>query len=302
MSWLSDIGDTLSSGFSSIARPLGSVLGAAAPLMGGALGGTFGGPMGAALGSSLGQGVGGMLRGNSGQSQSPYAQSQGDYQSPYGQSQSQYGSPISPETYSLAPTPSPNIAGGGIPSWMQNTPMSQMGGQLGQMGGSFLNNQLQQNLPSWMQNSTAAQLPGALGQQLGQMAGSYLPQSWQGLAGALGNLGQTAGNIFSQNYGSNIPEQFRNTQIGQMGTQLGGMAGNYLNNQAQERMPAWMQNQSLNSMSNMGNMGYGGQQSMGQNMYSQNNQARNYNKFAMGGPITRAQRDFSQVMNMAPMY
>jgi len=237
MSWLSDIGDA----FSSIAKPivsagssiLGPVLGAAreaAPAIGGLLGGRLGGPAGAAIGSSLGSGISNAFGGGGGGGGQSQPQQQFQTQ------QQPYASPISPMSYSLMPTPSPNFGGGSnFNAWPQYQPENwgnqirnfgdvfgnQAGNFLGGMGSQFMN----RYVPQQYMQSQIGDIPGMMGRQAGNWLGNQLPESMSGLRSLMGSAGEYGGNYLMNRFGGSL-DPYRNLTLGQLPQEFGNYASN----------------------------------------------------------------------------
>jgi hypothetical protein len=321
MSWLSDVFDTVGS----VAKPFTSLLGRAAPVIGGVLGGRFGGPMGAALGSSLGQGIGGALNPQS--EQEPPRTSYWD---------SVPGGNNSPNF--LAPTPSPNVAppslselGGNfgqtmgsnvgnaarnffsnyMPSSMQSTPMNQIGQQAGNMAGNALQSRFNSMIPQEYQQATFGQLPQMFGNSFSQRINSMLPSSFS--QSGFGNiLGAMAGAGLQSAANQYMPENMRNMRVGNVGNELGRAGGEMLQRGMNQYVPQEFQNTSLNTLGDtMGsygrnkfaNLGEQAQQRLAgpdnpynyQSQYGQPNMSsRKF--FNTGGHVTRGLRDMVELM------
>ncbi len=320
MSWLSDIGDA----FSSVVSPIASI----APQIGSTLGGFLGGPEGSAIGGNIGNIAKGFFGGGGG----------GGSQQRAPQQQPQYGSSISPESYSTAPTPSPNIAGmPGVTGWPQYQPSNygqggygQGGGQgyggggpspfspyinqMGQRGGDYLNNQIQSFVPQQYQNMTMSQMPGAFGNYLGQKAASYLPQSMQSFGPQIANFGQSVGDSLGRRFGDYIPSSFQNVPIGQMGSAAAQYGSNFLNNQInsrfgydqpQQQSPYSFQPMMYGSQSGMPPMiGNGGEANTGGLISDANFETQvepTFSRYARGGHVNRPRREMFEYMGGGSM-
>jgi hypothetical protein len=166
-----------------------------------------GGAMLPALAPQIGQAIGNSIGGTAGQMVSQMGQAYGN---PYGQTQEpQYGPQRSAQDYI-----------------QQGNQMGQNAIQQGQdMFGNAANNAINQYIPQQMQGMNF----GNMGQNFGGMASDflnrYLPQGQNGQPGLGDIFGGMAGNYLNQGIQQYVPNQFQNTNFGNMGGYLAGRGG-----------------------------------------------------------------------------
>lgn len=242
------------SGLWNAAKPM---IGSLAPMAGQALGSRFG-PMGGAIGSQLGSAVGGMFGGGEPHYSDP-AQAVSTAQGVMSALQS------APPSYDEAMGAVPNApplsnnqlgdygrGGGNAPNYNQMGPGSappRAPGLSPNQLKPYMQGHLNQYLGADSQNTPFGQAGGHFGQKagnyLGQQISQRLPQSMQGLGGAisqrLGQYGQQAGqwgqNQMQQRMGNRMPQGMGNRPMGNMSRpQQAGFQRSPMRREAQENM------------------------------------------------------------------
>lgn len=299
MSFLDDMFSTIGD----VGKSALGALSSAAPALGTLIGGRFGGPQGAAIGSALGGAAQNFMGGGRQQPQAP--------QQGLTPENTANNPMVSPETWSLAPTPSPNMAtqpypgSGGMQNEASNPFYSMqpgnVGGWAGRQAGQAVGNAARNAMSPYAQsnygNRNFGEWGGQAGQDFASMISNMLPQQFQGMAQPfLQNAGRSAGNWLTQKF---MPQDWQNRNLnsfGDMGEQYGSQYNDQINNAVSPGMQRGIKNAAFPQLAaeRAATAGQGNLSDSSMNDFS--DFSGSIPGFKYGGHVTRGNRDFASVM------